>query len=83
MIHVSFQGSIDNVSEETRHTILLYHQVSKAHFSHFTLWIVWLTSSSVLSLPPGHYYSPSSRSDLKSLVGQKRTGRNFWPFPYP
>jgi hypothetical protein len=29
MIHVSFQGSIDNVSEETRHTILLYHQVSK------------------------------------------------------
>ncbi|OOQ91732.1 Zn(II)2Cys6 transcription factor [Penicillium brasilianum] len=26
MIHVSFQGSIDNVSEETRHTILLYHQ---------------------------------------------------------
>jgi hypothetical protein len=30
MIHVSFQGSIDNVSEETRHTILLYHQVSRA-----------------------------------------------------
>jgi hypothetical protein len=29
MIHVSFQASIDNVSEETRHTILLYHQVSK------------------------------------------------------
>ncbi|OKO99553.1 Proline utilization trans-activator [Penicillium subrubescens] len=26
MIHVSFQASIDNVSEETRHTILLYHQ---------------------------------------------------------
>ncbi|KAF3386956.1 hypothetical protein F1880_001157 [Penicillium rolfsii] len=25
MIHVSFQGPIDNVSEETRHTILLYH----------------------------------------------------------
>lgn len=33
MIHVSFQGSIDNVSEETRHTILLYHQVSKTRFS--------------------------------------------------
>lgn len=35
LIHVSFQGSIDNVSEETRHTILLYHQVCKILASHF------------------------------------------------
>lgn len=27
MIHVNFHGSMDNVPEETRHTILLYHQV--------------------------------------------------------
>lgn len=27
MIHVDFNSSIDNVPQETRHTILLYHQV--------------------------------------------------------
>ncbi|KAH8691419.1 fungal-specific transcription factor domain-containing protein [Talaromyces proteolyticus] len=26
MIHINFHGSMDNVPEETRHTILLYHQ---------------------------------------------------------
>lgn len=27
MIHVNFHGSMDNIPEETRYTILLYHQV--------------------------------------------------------
>jgi hypothetical protein len=28
MFNIKFHGSGDNVPEETRHTILLYHQVS-------------------------------------------------------
>ena len=33
MINVDFQGSMENVPQETRHIILLYHQVlNKRHF---------------------------------------------------
>lgn len=42
MIHVSFQGTTETVSEETRHTILLYHQVSR-----FPLFIIALLTFSV------------------------------------
>lgn len=62
MIHVSFQGSIDNVSEETRHTILLYHQVSKSLLLFSILYII-LTCSSASSVPPGRYYSLCLRND--------------------
>jgi hypothetical protein len=33
MINTNFHGSGDNVPEETRHTILLYHQVNDSHAS--------------------------------------------------
>lgn len=38
MINVDFQGSMENVPQETRHIILLYHQVlNKRHFLCFFL----------------------------------------------